>query len=401
MIKTRFAPSPTGYLHFGSLKAVLFPFLHAKKYNGTFILRIDNTDRERSTIEYENAILKDLEWLGINYEYKIKQSERIDKYDHYFELLKKKGMIYACSETPEQLDRFRIIKRAKKEAPIFIKKDCKLDESLPIYWRFDIQNERFTIHDLIMGEINLTREWSDPIIKKSNGDYSYTFASVVDDIEENISHIIRGNEHISGAVIQKQIGNAILDSEWPIEFCHFPLFLDQIGNKLSKRNLDTNMSDLKVFEPWTFISILTNLGTGHKQIFSNKWQDYIDLFDLRFFSKNMQKFDYNFISMTNKKILKFLSDDEVLRRKANLKIWKLLKNNISTWNNFQIKSEQLINFDIHNSIYKDLMNNISIEDFAIKNNKTTKEVMIELYQNIFNEPSGPKIKDLIQFKLNQ
>ena len=181
MIKTRFAPSPTGLMHLGSLRAALLSYLFAKKNHGIFLLRIDDTDVNRSKLEFELDIKKNLNWMQITYDYEFKQSDRTQRYNEIFELLKSKNLIYECFETQEELETIKMRKKLQKKAPIITKSDCiHKNSSENSYWRFDLNANEFKFTDIIQGNFTFKRDWSDPVIRKPDGGYTYTFVSSIE-----------------------------------------------------------------------------------------------------------------------------------------------------------------------------------------------------------------------------
>lgn len=332
-IKTRFAPSPTGFMHLGNLRALIFSYLFARKNNGIFLLRIDDTDKARYKNEYEGDIYENLKWLNVSPDYKIVQSQNTERYDKVFNLLKENNLIYECSETKEDLENIQAIKKAQKKAPIITKKDRIQTSNFRenTYWRFEITKDQFFFTDIIQGNFSFHKVWSDPVIKKPDGSYTYTFTSVIDDIEEKITHIIRGEDHISNTVYQKELGNAIVklfyqENSWNVEFAHYSMFLNEEGAKLSKRDLSTSLREIREdVEQWTIWSILTYLGTSQNQIFSNNIEDYIINFDLNKISRSKQHFQSEIIDKTNKKIFNLSNPSEF-----DVNLWNLLKDNANS-----------------------------------------------------------------------
>ena len=196
---TRFAPSPTGLLHLGNIRTALINWLYAKNSGGKFILRIDDTDQERSKDEYISQIKYDLEWLGIDYDETFNQSSRFERYKEQFEKLKSDGRIYACYETPEELERKRKLQMAAGGKQVYDRSALKLTEQQikdyendgrKPHWRFLLQTERMKWNDLLKGEIDIDlTSLSDPVLFREDGVPLYTFSSAVDDIDYNLSLI--------------------------------------------------------------------------------------------------------------------------------------------------------------------------------------------------------------------
>ena len=218
-VKVRFAPSPTGKLHVGNVRAALWNWLFARKSGGTFVLRIDDTDRERSTKEYEDGIRADLAWLGLDYDETFSQSARFGNYDAATEKLKAAGLLYPCYETAEELDRKRKIQRAQGQPPVYDRAALKLTdedkakleaEGRQPHWRFKLTHDPVVWTDLVRGDQSIdTASVSDPILIRGDGSYLYTLPSVVDDIEMAITHVVRGEDHVTNSGAQIEIFRAL------------------------------------------------------------------------------------------------------------------------------------------------------------------------------------------------
>jgi glutamyl-tRNA synthetase len=243
MTKVRFAPSPTGYIHLGNARTVLANWLYAKANDGEFILRFDDTDKERSKVEFAQAIEEDLKWLGVNPDMIVAQSKRFDLYDAARDELKAMGRLYPCYETGEELDRKRVRARAMGRPPIYDRAALLLsEEEIAKYeqegrkphWRFKLDGKPVIFNDLVRGEQKVnTASMSDPVIIREDGTYLYTLPSVVDDLDLGITHIIRGEDHVSNSGVQVEIFEA-LGGKAP-DFAHHNLLSDEQGKGLSKR----------------------------------------------------------------------------------------------------------------------------------------------------------------------
>lgn len=218
-IRLRFAPSPTGRLHIGNARAALVNYLYAKAKGGEFMLRIDDTDIERSTKEFEDFIRTDMEWLGIKWDLTAKQSERMDRYHEVFEILRKAGRLYPCYETQEELDIKRKIQLSRGKPPLYDRGALKMTEAerqkheaegkVP-HWRFMLNHAPIVWNDLVRGENQFHGEnLSDPILYREGMVPVYMLASVVDDCDFDISHIVRGEDHVPNTAIQIQIFEAL------------------------------------------------------------------------------------------------------------------------------------------------------------------------------------------------
>lgn len=271
-VRVRIAPSPTGRLHVGNVRTALMNWLFAKQQGGAFLLRIDDTDRARSTAENEQAIYADFRWLGLTWDETARQSDRFDRYDAARDVLVAKGLLYPCYETEEELDRKRKLAELNGRPPIYDRAALSLTaadrarlemEGRRPHWRFKLSGRRVEWDDLVRGSqsIDLSSQ-SDPVLIRGDGDYLYTLPSVVDDLELAMSHIIRGEDHVTNTGAQIEIFEA-LGGPAP-RFAHFPLLAGKDGAKLSKRNGSLSVEDLRHdgFEPLAVMSHLAKIGTS-------------------------------------------------------------------------------------------------------------------------------------------
>ncbi|MDF1681436.1 glutamate--tRNA ligase [Ponticaulis sp.] len=268
----RFAPSPTGRLHVGNVRTALINWLFAKGQGGKFILRIDDTDLERSTKEYEQGLKDDLTWLGLGWDDTFNQSTRFDKYDEAVAKLKADGLLYACYETPEELERKRKIALSRGRPPVYDRAGLNLtdDEKAAFeaegrkpHWRFKLSGDRVEWNDLVRGPQGIdTSSVSDPILVRGDGSYLYTLPSVVDDIEYDITHVVRGEDHVTNSGAQIEIFMA-LGGKAP-EMAHTPLLVGADGQGLSKRLGSLSIQELgkKGLEPISIASLLGKIGTS-------------------------------------------------------------------------------------------------------------------------------------------
>jgi len=268
----RFAPSPTGLLHVGNVRAALFNWLFAKRHGGTFILRLDDTDRARSKPEYEAAIERDLRWLGLDWARKEKQSERLQHYDAARDKLIAARRLYACYETPEELSLKRKLQLQRGAPPVYDRaalalsaaEKAKLEaEGRQPYWRFKLSGGRSAWTDLVRGPHDIDEaSQSDPVLVRANGSYLYTFTSVVDDIAFAITHVIRGEDHVTNSGAQIQIFRALGAGE--PTFAHLPLLVDATGGGLSKRTGSLSVGELRErgIEALAVSALLARLGTA-------------------------------------------------------------------------------------------------------------------------------------------
>lgn len=313
MTRTRIAPSPTGYLHIGTARTAFFNWLFAKKQGGEFILRIEDTDLERSDKKYEEDITKGLEWLGLDWHNKeiFRQSERLDIYENYLKKLLKLGKAFWCSHPKEELETEQKEQASKKEAPRHIcsHKNKKLEKGQIIRLSVNTDSkEKISFHDEIRGNI----EWEEGLL----GDFSlakdlrtplYNFAVVVDDIEMKISHVIRGEDHISNTPKQLLVYEA-LDVK-PPRLAHLPLILGSDKSKLSKRHGAIPITEYKKdYLPEALINFMGFLGyTYSKEILSK--EEMVQEFDLNKVHKSGAIFDVKKLNWINSQWIKTLNPE--------------------------------------------------------------------------------------------
>ena len=270
-LKVRFAPSPTGFMHIGNTRTALFNWLWAKKLGGAFMLRIDDTDKLRSKQEYEDAIRDNLQWLGLTWSEEARQSARADRYNEVTEKLKADGRIYPCYETPEELEFKRKRALAKGLPPIYDRQALSYTvediarfeaEGRRPHYRFKLLPGEIKWDDMVRGEVKYEADkLSDPIIIREDGSFLYHLPSVIDDVDFGITHIVRGEDHVTNTASQIQMFEA-LGGKVPV-FAHLPLLTGKEG-KLSKRLGSLGVSELRAegVEAMAISSFLAKLGTS-------------------------------------------------------------------------------------------------------------------------------------------
>ena len=343
---TRFAPSPTGLLHLGNIRTALINWLYARTHNGKFILRIDDTDQERSKDEYISKIKYDLEWLGIDYDDTFNQSSRFERYREQFEKLKADGRIYPCYETPEELERKRKLQMASGGKQVYDRSSLSLtDEEKRAYeedgrkphWRFLLQTERLKWNDLLKGELDIDlTSLSDPVLFREDGVPLYTFSSAVDDIDYNITNVIRGDDHTSNTAVQIEIINAIDKNR--ITFAHHALLKASSGDKLSKRDNVISIDSFRKsnLEPLAILSLLATIGTSQSIELKDSLNQIISEFKLETISTSPGRIEIDVLNALNKKQVQKLNFDEVSERLKNInekideKFWNTIRSNLET-----------------------------------------------------------------------
>ncbi len=277
-MKVRFAPSPTGLLHVGNLRIAFANYLHARRHGGQYLLRIDDTDTERNRPELEEAIQHDLSWLGIAWDETFRQSERLDRYAAAAERLKASGRLYPCFESDEELNAKRELRLKRGLAPVYDRAMLKLTPEqranaeaggkLP-HWRFQLSGRQVAWVDLVLGpqQVKLPAV-SDPVLIRADGTPLYTFTSVVDDLDEGITDIIRGEDHVTNTGIQLDILEALAPGRRMPRFAHLPPLVDSDGGKLSKRAGSLTARGLRGdgIEPAALAGYLARLGTSEDPV---------------------------------------------------------------------------------------------------------------------------------------
>jgi glutamyl-tRNA synthetase len=339
-IVTRFAPSPTGRLHVGNIRTALHNFLFARKNGGTFILRIDDTDRERSTAEFDQAIRDDLGWMGLNWDQMVRQSERFDLYEREFERLKAAGRVYACYETPEELDLRRKVLLGRGLPPVYERKaaDAPVPEGRAPHWRFKLDDEAPIVwNDLIRGEQRFDPKLlSDPVVRREDGSWLYLLPSVIDDVDLGITHVVRGEDHVSNSAAQIQMFEAL--GAKPPEFAHEALLVAAEG-KLSKRLGSYGAEHLRAegVEPMAMLSVLARIGTSQPVEPFATLDELAQGFDFSTFGRAPAHFDPHEVELINARLLHKLDYSAVSDRlppNATEQDWLLLRPNLAQLGDF-------------------------------------------------------------------
>jgi glutamyl-tRNA synthetase len=346
MLITRFAPSPTGYLHLGNARAAIINWLFSKKVGGKFMLRLDDTDTERSKQEYVDSLYEDLEWLGLDYDIFAKQSDRINRYRECQQKLIDSGRLYACYETVAELDLKRKIQQAKKEPPVYDRaalnatnKQIEVwrSEGRRPHWRFKLNDTEVNFRDLLKGDIafNPCQSLSDPILIKEDGSFLYTISSVVDDLDFCITHIIRGEDHLTNTAIQIQLFEALND-EKPVEivFAHLALLFDKFGQPLSKRLGSFCLKNLRNdgVEPMALLCFLASLGSSKQLCVTQDVMQLIQHFDLDTI-RGGARVDEQTLYGIQHKILHTMPFDCLSKKNTAVKItkqeWEIIREGVS------------------------------------------------------------------------
>ena len=305
-VTTRFAPSPTGHLHVGNVRTALHNWLWARKHGGRFLLRIDDTDVERSKEEYVEGIRADLGWLGLDVDGEERQSARFALYEAEFDKLKAAGRVYACYETPEELDIRRKILLSRGLPPVYERKpeDAPVPAGVAPHWRFRLDHDApIEWTDLIRGPQHFEpKTMSDPVVRRADGSWLYLLPSVIDDIAMGISHVVRGEDHVSNTAAQVQMFAAL--GAAPPAFAHEALLVGT-GGKLSKRLGSLGMDALREqgIEPIALAALLARLGTSDPVEPVTELAPLIASIDFARFGRAPARFDEADLALLNQKIL--------------------------------------------------------------------------------------------------
>jgi glutamyl-tRNA synthetase len=329
-VTVRFAPSPTGFLHVGNVRTALYNWLFARARGGRFMLRLDDTDTERSREDYAEAIRRDLTWLGLVWTVFDRQSARMKRYAEAAEALKKAGRLYPCYETQDELERKRKRQLARGLPPVYDRAALKLtvEERTELekqgrtpHWRFRLEGRMVTWQDGVRGEQGIdTTSLSDPVLIRADGRYLYTLPSVVDDIDFAISHIIRGEDHVANSGAQIEIFEAL--QARPPRLAHHSLLTGAGGEGLSKRTGALSIASLREWgiEAMALNSLIARLGSSDAIEPCLSLDELAAGFDFAKLGRAPARFDEAELRNLNAKMLHMLSYDQVRDRLQSLDI---------------------------------------------------------------------------------
>ncbi len=333
---TRFAPSPTGHLHVGNVRTALHNWMWAKKHGGRFLLRIDDTDLERSKAEYVDGIHADLRWLGLDWDGEERQSARFGLYERRFEELKAAGRVYACYETPEELELRRKVLLGRGLPPVYERKDpdAPVPEGRVPHWRFKLDHDApIEWTDLVRGPQHFDPKlMSDPVIRRADGSWLYMLPSAIDDIDMGITHVVRGEDHVTNTATQLQMFAAL--GAAPPQFAHEALLTGTEG-KLSKRLGSLGMDAFRErgIEPMAIIALLARLGTSEPVEPVADPAPLVASIDFTHFGRAPARFDEEELAQLNAKVLHhtdFAAVSARLPEGMDAAAWAAIRPNIST-----------------------------------------------------------------------
>jgi len=312
---TRFAPSPTGHLHVGNARIAIANALLSLRDGGRFVLRYDDTDTERSRDEYADSIAEDLAWLGIEWDEVVRQSARLDEYRAAASKLEEAGRLYKCYETREELELKRKHLLASKQPPIYDRAALALSdderaaleaEGRRAHWRFKLAPGEITWTDLVRGPQHYdAANVSDPVLIREDGTFLYTLPSVVDDMAFGVTHIVRGEDHVTNTAVQLQIMEALGGTPANLRFAHLPLLVGPQGEPLSKRLGTASLREMRDdgLEPMALASMLAALGTSEAVTVCHDFGALAATFSLAHVSRNSPRFDASNLWPLNAQLL--------------------------------------------------------------------------------------------------
>ncbi|MBR5154152.1 MAG: glutamate--tRNA ligase [Alphaproteobacteria bacterium] len=420
-IKVRFAPSPTGWIHIGNVRTALFNYLWTKKMGGEMLLRIDDTDVVRSKKEYEDGVYDALNWLGIKWDEKARQSERVNRYDEVVEKLKLEGRIYACYDTPEELEFKRKRLMAKGLPPIYDRQALKYtpedikrfeEEGRKPHYRFKLIDSEIVWNDAVRGICKYdATKLSDPIIIREDGSYLYHLPSVIDDVDFGITHIVRGEDHATNTATQIQMFEA-LGGKVPT-FAHLPLLTGKEG-KLSKRLGSLGIRELREegIEAMAISSFLAKLGTSEDIRSFYSLEELAETLDFNKIGRSQPKFDEEELKKFNTKLIHGMPY-EALKETFGVsqEFWDDVKGNLEIakdvllWDNicnkeiepmiedkdFTLEASGLLpNSEFNIETFGQWMN-----DVKAKTGRKGKELFHPIRMALTGEANGPELKTLL------
>ncbi len=428
-IITRFAPSPTGKLHVGNARTAIINWLYAKKHGGLFYLRFDDTDQERSKQEYKETICQDLKWLGLSWDLNFAQSSRLERYQIAKEELLQNGRLYPCFESVQELEIKRKLQLASGKPPIYDRAALKLtaaeishnlNQGKKPHYRFLLQETLISWRDMIKGEVSYQGEHlSDPIVIREDGSMTYMLCSCVDDIDYEITDIIRGEDHVTNTAIQIQMFEALKAP--PPRFAHLGLIKAK-EEKISKRIGGFEISYLREqegFEAMTVNSFFSLIGSAKPIAPYYTLQQLVEIFDITYFSNHPTFYNQTELAHLNHKLLIHLSFNEAKERLNSIglqqideQFWLAVRPNlnkleeIKQW--WDICHTELLGIDNQD---KELLKTAAkllqveeitsvtwekwIKEISLQTNKKGKELFLPIRLAITGASSGPEMKNIL------
>jgi len=345
----RFAPSPTGRIHIGNARVALFNYLFATSHHGRFILRFDDTDSSRSTEEFARGIEVDLAWLGVVPDETFRQSDRVARYEAAAAKLREEGRLYPCYESPEELEKRRKIQQARGLPPVYDRAALRLTdadraklaaEGRRPHWRFRLEPGAVEWTDLVRGPAHIDcAALSDPVLIRADGSFLYTLPSVADDIDMKITHVIRGEDHVTNTAVQLQLYKALAPHAAAPVFAHHNLLVSASGEGLSKRTGSLSIASLRDegYEPMAVAALATLTGSSDNVHAVRSLSELATSFDLAHVSRNPARFDPDDLGTLTHRTLALYDFEDVRERLASLDVvghkaeplWRAARGNLS------------------------------------------------------------------------
>lgn len=407
-VTVRFAPSPTGRLHAGNIRTALFNFLFARKTGGQLVLRLDDTDIERSTREFARGIGEDLHWLGIEWAKQVRQSDRFGLYEAAVEKLKASGRLYPAYETPGELELKRKRQLARGKPPVYDRAALKLTaeekarleaEGRKPHWRFLLESRDVVWDDLVRGTQHVdAASLSDPVLVRADGTYLYTLPSVVDDIDLGITHVIRGEDHVANTAPQIQLFEAL--GAKPPAFGHHNLLVGAEGQALSKRDRSLAIEGLRAegIEALAVASYSALLGTSDPIAPHLSLDELVPGFDFAKLSRAPARFDANELRLLNARLLHMLPFSAVADRLRAMGVeggedfWEAVRGNLA------VLSEAKIWWDVVSGKLQPVIEDAKLcrEAAALLPPEPWDETTWSAWSSAVKEATGAKGKALFQ-----
>jgi len=418
MKRVRFAPSPTGFMHVGNIRIALINYLFAQKHDAEFFLRLDDTDFKRSKQEYVDAIVEDLKWLGIDHHKMFRQSDRLDRYNEMKNKLLETGDLYPCYETGDELETKRKIQLASGKPPLYIQASAAdlerfQKEGRKPHYRFKLPDAEIKWIDHVQGEVSFPKQtMSDPILIREDGSYLYTFTSVIDDVDYDITHIFRGKDHISNTAVQTSIFKAVckaLNKPFNIEFGHISFLLGQNSEPLSKRDQSISIRSLRDqnIHPITILSYLFFAGTPHAIHPLHEMNTSMSAFDIKNYGGASPKFSTDELKLLNAKLYHTAPYEWIKGTTLTKEQWEIVKFNIDIEDDIKMwesvlgdtfKSEE-VDLDYAKVILSLLPESLDWKAWFQAIKETTgrkgKEAVQPIRLMLTSKPHGPNMQELL------
>ena len=424
-MRLRFAPSPTGLLHIGNARTALLCYLCSQSYNGELILRIDDTDQERSKQEFVLSLKEDLEWLGIEFTNVVHQSSRFARYEEIIEEWKQNGTLYPCYETKDELELKKKMLLKRGLPPIYDREALRLSdkeidryekEGRKQYWRFKLDtNDDISWVDGVRGKVSfVTKNLSDPVIIRENGVPTYMLPSTIDDVDMDITHIFRGEDHITNTAIQIQMMK-MLGAHIP-EFMHVSLLQISSGGKISKSAGGFDLSAFRKngMESMAIASYLAKVGTSDAISIAHSMRKLVQDFSVEKLGKSRIIFEEDEIRNLNMRYLQSISYEKIQEReqKIGIKFWNAIKGNLQIFDDFKIwydvcyseiaiikvEDKELLRVALEvipETVWDESTWDIWISNIKDRIDRSGKKLFLPIRMAITAQNSGPELGDML------